>query len=219
MRSRSALASQKDIFLGGEADAWFRRNREAMASPHYAENDTIYEAIKDLAQSGAVATPRLLEVGASSGVRLARLNAELGLDVAGVEPSAAAVAEAHAAGLAMSVGTADHLPFPDASFDIVVFGFCLYLCDPADLFRIAAEADRVLKQTGWIVIQDFYAETPTTRPYHHFEGVYSRKMDYRTLFSWHPAYTCYAHRVVGHQGRGFVDDPQEWVATSVLRKK
>ncbi|MEO9298586.1 class I SAM-dependent methyltransferase [Devosia alba] len=165
--------------------------------------------------SGAL---KLLEVGASNGVRLGRVQRELGMDVAGVEPSAAAVAEARTAGLNLSVGTAEHLPFPDTTFDVIVFGFCLYLCDPADLFRIAAEADRVLKKTGWIIIQDFYATAPATRPYHHLDGVYSRKMDYRTLFSWHPAYTCYSQRITAHQTRHFADDPQEWVATSVLRK-
>ena len=215
------MVSQKDIFLGGEGDAWFRRNKEAMNRAEYSENDTVYAAIKEVALSEPPLDGRalkLLEVGASNGLRLGRLQRELGLKVAGVEPSSAAVAEARTAGLNVSVGTAEQLPFPDATFDIVVFGFCLYLCDPADLFRIAAEADRVLKNTGWIIIQDFYAEAPATRPYHHFDGVYSRKMDYRTLFSWHPAYTCYSHRIAGHQTRSFADDPQEWVATSVLRK-
>jgi ubiquinone/menaquinone biosynthesis C-methylase UbiE len=218
---RSVLVNQRDVFLGGEGDAWFRRNKEAMSRSEYAENDGVYEAIKSIAQSGPNPDGplKLLEVGASNGVRLGRVQRELGIGVTGIEPSSAAVAEARTAGLDVHVGTAEHLPFPAATFDIVVFGFCLYLCDPSDLFCIATEANRVLKKTGWIIIQDFYAEVPTTRPYHHFDGVYSRKMDYRTLFSWHPDYTCYAHRVTGHQTSTFADDPQEWVATSVLRKK
>jgi hypothetical protein len=44
-------------------------------------------------------------------------------------------------------------------------------------------------------------------------------MDYRTLFCWHPAYTCYHHRVLHHGQGEYTDDPQEWVATSVIRKK
>jgi len=192
-----------------------------MNRAEFAENDGVYQAIRSIATSGPSPDEsfKLLEVGASNGLRLGHVQRELGMDVAGIEPSSAAVAEARMAGLDVQVGTAENMPFEDDTFDIVVFGFCLYLCDPSDLFRIAAEADRVLKQTGWVVIQDFYAEVPAVRPYHHIEGVYSRKMDYRTLFSWHPDYTCYSHRVVGHQTSGFVDDPQEWVATSVLRKK
>jgi len=104
-------------------------------------------------------------------------------------------------------------------FDIVVFGFCLYLCDREDLFRIAQEADRVLKPDGWLIIHDFFAKTPTRREYHHKPGLFSYKMDYRRLFDWHPAYTCFSDELNHHGRREFTDDPQEWVATSVLRKR
>lgn len=216
------MASQKDLFLGGEGDAWFARNREATARAAYIDNDAVIAAVGDIVRSeapGGAQPLKLLEIGCSNGGRLARLRDAHGLDVAGIEPSSAAVADAAARGLAVEVGTADSLPHPDGAFDIVVFGFCLYLCDPADLFRIASEADRVVKSPGWIIIHDFFAATPTARPYHHRSGVFSRKMDYRTLFDWHPAYTCYSHRVGRHQSGAFEDDANEWVATSVLRKR
>ena len=57
-------------------------------------------------------------------------------------------------------GAADQLYFESQTFDFVVFGFCLYLCDRDDLFEIAKEAHRVLKPTGWLVIHDFFAEPP-----------------------------------------------------------
>ena len=84
-------------------------------------------------------------------------------------------------------GTADRLPYRDGLFDVVVFGFCLYLCDREDLFRIASEADRVLNDQGWLIIHDFYSPVPTRRDYHHKTGIYSYKMDYKTLFEWHPS--------------------------------
>jgi len=93
------------------------------------------------------------------------------------------------------------------------------LCDRQDLFRIAQEANRVLKSDSWLVINDFYAPHPIKREYHHKPGVYSYKMDYRQLFSWHPAYTCFAHKVTFHGRNEFTDEAQEWVATSVMRKK
>jgi hypothetical protein len=86
------------------------------------------------------------------------------------------------------------------------------------LFRIAAEADRVLKPNGWIVIHDFYSPTFVKREYHHRSGVFSRKMDYRTLFDWHPAYACLSHEVRHHADDGYTDERQDWVAVSVLRK-
>jgi len=143
----------------------------------------------------------------------------MGLNCSGIEPSAKAVAVAQQLGLQVSQGTADALPYESGSFDVLIFGFCLYLCDRDDLFRIAQEADRVLKASAWVIIHDFFATTPLQREYHHFEGLFSYKMDYRKLFDWHPHYTCFAHEVHPHGTMGYTDDPNEWVATSVLRKK
>ncbi len=99
-----------------------------------------------------------------------------------------------------------------------MFGFCLYLCDREDLFRIACEADRVLKNPGWLLIQDFYSPAPVKREYHHRSGLFTHKMDYRTLFTWNPSYVNLVHKVRHHSEGSYTDDPKEWVATSVLRK-
>ena len=119
----------------------------------------------------------------------------------------------------MRQGTAEALPFADASFDIVVFGFCLYLCDREDLFRVAAEADRVLKDPGWLVVSDFHDRSSSLRGYQHRAGVRTHKMDYTTLFTWHPAYTVYSHRLSEHGRSGYTDAAQDWTALSVLRKR
>ena len=66
----------------------------------------------------------------------------------GIEPSFKAVETACTSGVNAVQGTADRLPYRDGLFDVVVFGFCLYLCDREDLFRIASEADRVLNDQG-----------------------------------------------------------------------
>lgn len=142
----------------------------------------------------------------------------MGYQCKGIEPSEKAVAFARQKGLEVYQGTADNLPFPDKSFDIVIFGFCLYLCDRDDLFRIAQEADRVLNNPGWLIILDFFSPTPVMKPYHHLQGLYSFKMDYRSLFTWHPAYTCFRHTVIHHETGQYTDEPQEWIAISVLRK-
>lgn len=142
----------------------------------------------------------------------------MGCQCKGIEPSVEAVALARQNGLEVYQGTAGSLPFPDKSFDIVIFGFCLYLCDRDDLFRIAQEADRVLMNPGWLIIHDFFSPTPLEKVYHHLPELFSFKMDYRKLFTWHPAYTCFRHTILHHEKHQYTDDPQEWVATSVLRK-
>lgn len=214
---------QKDIFLRFEADAWFERNQQSVAQRNFATDDPVTAATVQIAQLSQYAdrkeSMQILEVGCGEGRRLSWLSEKLGADVFGVEPSAMAVEQACSRGVTAQRGTADSLPFESAKFDILIFGFCLYVCDRQDLFRIAQEADRVLKPDAWLVINDFFAPTPVRREYHHKPGVFSYKMDYRALFEWHPAYTCYAHRI-NHHGQGsFTDDSHEWVATSVLRKR
>ena len=214
---------QKTVFLNDEGDAWFERNHQAIQSRSFNHDEPVIQAIirscvakKDNACGGGAT---LLEIGCGEGKRLSWLTENLGIECHGIEPSAKAVSAAKSVGIEVLQGTADKLPYKSGTFDIVVFGFCLYLCDREDLFRIAQEADRVMKSDAWVIIHDFFAPTPTRREYHHKAGLFSFKMDYRKLFDWHPAYTCFAHELSHHERREFTDDPQEWVATSVLRKK
>jgi len=90
------------------------------------------------------------------GERLNYINHSINCSVSGVDPSLNAVNHCKLNNIDAIVGTADSLTHKDNLFDIVIFGFCLYLCDRNDLFRISMEADRVLKKEGWIIIQDFF---------------------------------------------------------------
>jgi ubiquinone/menaquinone biosynthesis C-methylase UbiE len=207
---------QKDHFITGEGDAWFNRNCDAITNKKLPNDDFILSEILCLPPPPNIY--RVLEIGCSNGLRLEWLINNLGWQCSGLDPSAKAVNEACKRGVDAHQGTADRLPFPASSFDIVVFGFCLYLCDRDDLFRIAYEADRVCANPGWLIIHDFYSPLPCARVYHHLEGLFSYKMDYRNLFLWHPEYTCFKHTVSQHGKSCYTDDQQEWVATSVLRK-
>ena len=46
----------------------------------------------------------------------------------------------------LKIGTAEKLKFEDDKFDLIIFGFCLYLCDREDLIKIVDETNRVLKK-------------------------------------------------------------------------
>jgi ubiquinone/menaquinone biosynthesis C-methylase UbiE len=88
---------------------------------------------------------------------LARFKSSKGWSGAGLDPSAKAISALNDAGLRGVVGTAEALPQADQSVDLLIYGFCLYLCDRDDLFQIAAEAHRVLKPKSWLAILDFRA--------------------------------------------------------------
>jgi len=209
---------QREVFLRAEGDAWLERNSPPATARALPDSDELLLAILQLPAPRADAPTRLLEIGCAGGLRLGWLRQNRSFDCYGLDPSAKAVAAANARGVNAQQGTAENLPFESAAFDIVVFGFCLYLCDREDLFRIAGEADRVLRNPGWIVIQDFYSPAPEQRPYHHRSGVFSFKMDYLMLFTWHPAYCNYFHKISHHVDGTYTDDRDEWVATSILRK-
>ena len=212
---------QKQIFLESEGDAWFDRNHLAIQKRNDLE-DPVVSAIGHCMSTDSDRNQKqktLLEIGCGEGKRFKYLTKKFNMTCHGIEPSPKAVALATRNQFSVVRGTADSLPYDAQAFDFLIFGFCLYLCDQEDLFRIAYEADRVLKKSGWIIIHDFFATTASRNDYHHFEGLNSYKMDYRRLFDWHPYYTCFSHNVIKHAEKGYTDDPKEWVAISVLRKK
>jgi len=145
---------QKNIFLKSEADAWFARNKENLSRRNF-EDDNIVRAISDISKSSSNTMLKILEIGCGGGERLNYISNSINCSVSGVDPSLDAVNHCKLNNIDAIVGTADSLTHKDNAFDIVIFGFCLYLCDRGDLFRISTEADRVLKKEGWIIIQDF----------------------------------------------------------------
>lgn len=208
---------QKSEFLAGEADAWYRRNAE-----HLSANSPLRDLAADTlaAELTGIARPRVLEVGCGRGDNLAALARRRAIDGHGIEPSASAVEAGRAAlpGLDLRTGTADLLPYDDAAFDAVWFGFCLYLVDRELLGRCVAEADRVLKDGGVLCIVDFDPDVPSRRAYHHRPGLWSYKMDHSRLFLANPAYRL-AHKVsASHAGIQWHPDPQERIGLWICRK-
>ena len=206
----------KTLFLESEGNAWFERNREKRKNFVYPDDDRILLEILNLQNLPEQAN--ILEVGCAGGERLSWLESSKQYKCQGIEPSSNAVLSACSSGADVVQGTADSLPFEDESFDVLIFGFCLYLCDRTDLFKIAFEADRVLKAPGWIIIEDFFSEKPKSNPYHHYEGLTSFKMDYRRLFTWHPWYTCTKHEICKNGEFTFTDESNEWMSVSLIRK-
>lgn len=206
------MTSQKDSFLETEGDGYFTRNAGKLVP---RRDDPVVEAILRLGLTATAA----LEIGAANGHRLVALHDRLGCTGAGIDPSAAAIEAGRAAfpQCDLRVGTADVLPFADAAFDLVLFGFCLYLVDPSLHFRAVAEADRVLRDGGHLVIVDFLPPFPYANPYVHVPGLKASKHAYARMFTAHPGYTLVQRTLIG--ATGGVPQPDDRVSIDILAKR
>ncbi|ATC98057.1 MULTISPECIES: class I SAM-dependent methyltransferase [Pseudoalteromonas] len=205
---------QRDIFLSSEGDKWFERNKQVYSETH---EDKVIDFIK----AQELTPKRVLEIGCASGLRLHSLYKEFGSDGYGVDPSSFAIetGKKNYPHLHLSVATADSIDFEKDSFDFVILGFCLYLCDREDLFTIAAKVDKVLKNGGYIIIQDFLPPYPYKNKYSHCEGLYSYKFDHSRMFTWNPLYSTLATDISTHSARELRTDVDERVGISLLYKQ
>lgn len=206
---------QADSFLTGEADQWFIRNRDALAA-RQAEDDPVMAAIGQL----GLAPRRAVELGAANGYRLDWMRDYFGTDGIGIEPSAAAVADGHQRfpGIKLEQGLAHDIARLDGPFDMVIFGFCLYLVDRDGLFGLAAAVDQALASGGHLAIYDFQPPIPLRNAYAYKSGLFSYKLDYAAMFSWNPAYVPVYRHITDHDGKPFGGDPNEAVGVTILKK-
>ncbi len=174
--------NQADEFEKGEGDAWFTRNKDKLG----LEEDPVIDLIEQHVENVGF----VFEVGCANGWRLKRIEELWGSIVSGVDPSREAINAAVKLDIPAYYGTAKNLGWIDSgSVDILIYGFCLYLCDPEDYFEIALEGDRVLKDGGYLIIHDFDANgVPRRVPYEHKKGIFSYHFEFERLWESHPWY-------------------------------
>ncbi len=207
--------SQKNIFTKSEGDEWYNRNKTAMG---VAEDESL--SVLNVIKANQLQPKTILEVGCANGFYLNELQKNFNCTAYGIDPSQIAINEGikQFQNLNLQVGTSDVLNFESNRFDLIIFGFCLYLSDPNDLFKIAYEADRCLKNKGHILIKDFAPKIPFKNKYIHTEGVNSYKMNYAKLFDWHPAYQTVFMSTTSHKGLSLRTNPNEQIGLTLLYK-
>lgn len=169
---------QSAAFSAGEGDQWFERNLDAPMNGDVIRVLTTLEC-----------RPKtIVEIGCGTGRYLNAMWREYGGHCIGFDPSQQAIDYGRKKHLRLDlrVGTAGS--FYGIHMDVLVFGFCLYLVDRHDLFRVVDDADWCVKDNGYIIIHDFDQATPKKVPYKHKDGLYSYKMDYSKLWLANPAY-------------------------------
>ncbi|WP_061216124.1 class I SAM-dependent methyltransferase [Leptospira santarosai] len=206
------MNSQKKVFLSGEGDQWFIRNKNILDE----QTDILIQTFLSI----QLKPKKVLEIGCSNGRRLSLIQSVFASECYGIDPSKQGIEEGKRIyqNLSLQVATADNLPFEDNTFDTIIFGFCLYLCDRKDLFKIAYEADRCLSENGHIVIKDFYPPFPYRNNYSHYSGLFSYKMNYEKMFEWNPIYKKIFCNVFSHDGFLSNIPPDERIGIIILNK-
>jgi SAM-dependent methyltransferase len=132
----------------------------------------------------AALQPRsLCDIGCGAGGLIAHARS-LGISGVGIEPDQTRVAEAKAAGLDVRGGTAEALPFADASFDLVTFENSLH--HVTDIALALREAARVARRAIVIVDPWFDLSIATQATGDRFERWLKRVDRMSGMVHWDP---------------------------------
>jgi len=205
--------NQKDTFLQDEGNQWYLRNKNAILNKSS-------DPVIDLLSQRHLKPENVLEIGCSNGWRLSIIQELFHSSCYGFDPSGQAINQGREKYPLLNLvqGTADTIPFPDKKFDLIIFGFCLYLCDRKDLFKIIYEADKSLNEKGNLIIYDFEPPFPYKNQYQYKEGVFSYKMNYSNLFLSNPSYFLVAKNTITLCGFEKIEEPNERVSVTLMMK-
>ena len=210
------MPSQSQIFLDGEGDQWYLRNRAAIEVQSFDAQDVefIFQTLKGTTFN----IKNILEIGCSSATKLKLLSSGFMANGAGIDPSILAIERARNLypEFDFHVGLASNLPFQANKFDLILFGFCLYLVPPEEIELTLMEALRVLRPKSLIAITDFDAGIEMTQIYKHADGVKAYKRDYAQHLGRLCNLSLIAKKSFCHQGNWFVTDRNERISTQVF---
>lgn len=207
---------QKDIFLKNEGNKYLERNKEVYLNDGNLEGNELFRVCDKYIKEGF----RILEIGCCNGINLNYYSQLKNVELYGIDPSSEAIeiGKKQYPKINLMVGTADKLDFEDGYFDMVIFGCCLCLVDRKLLFKSICEADRVLKNKGFLCVIDFDVNNAKKNPYKHVEGLYTYKYDYSSLFTCYPEYTLIEKFTKKNEEEPFFEYMDNRVANWVLYK-
>lgn len=162
-----------------DANAWYQRNA-AVLIPSRCTHDICTDVIRS--RGLLEGTPQtVIELGASNGWRLdglRRLAPDHRYIAVELSPEAVQAGRSAYPEIQFLEASVAAVPRPDACADLVIISFVLHWIDREELPLVVAEADRVLRPGGALVVADFWPAEPVDVPYHHRAGVWTFKRDY-----------------------------------------
>ena len=209
--------TNKKLFKEGEANQWFRRNKENLEAravdPHTSLLIDWLKPFKDEISD-------VLEIGCGSGQSLNYIVESISAKGYGVEPSVEAVEyiNGNFPKIQALVGFGDEVPLFQ-KFDLVHLGFFLYLVDREKYLRCISEADRLVKFGGFLSILDFETPFPYSNPYAHKSGVFSHKQNNSDVFVACGLYSVVNKFQFSHSNFSFDEEIDERVSITLLYKE
>ena len=212
------MGNQELIFSQSEGDNWFYRNLPQIES---TDSWTDVNFIKSRLRPFNSRVSKILEVGCAAGHKVESLATDFDAEPFGIDPSARAVDTAvKRTGKSKNfrIGTADKIEFPDSNFDLVFVAFCLYLVSREALDVSINEIDRVLKDGGFLVLEDFDPGIDLSRDYIHHPDITTYKSNYGNHFLNMGNYYLVEKRSFSHTTEYLAEDINERISIQILQK-
>ena len=211
----------KKLFLETEGDAYYQRNKNALTKDNIGEDINFYSSF--FSEMNILnKNTKFVEIGASNGHNLKYFKEKFECEVFGIDPSSEATKEGNKQFFnnkkVLLQGTSDSLPYDDESTDIVMFGFSLFWVGRKYLYRSISEADRILKEGGYLLITDFDTPLPYKRDNIHNKDTFTCKMNYSKFYLCNPQYSLICKKNYSHESNTFNKDIQERVSAQILYK-
>jgi SAM-dependent methyltransferase len=175
--------SQEQVWRDKEADAWFRRNGDALLLPAEADDPVLASlATFDLPDQGT-----MLDLGGSTGRFAAGfLRSNPGWSAHVLELSREAIAAGRKAfpDVRFSAGSIAEpmLPVSSDKYDLVVVSAVLQFVERGLLSRAIANTDSALNNGGLLILYDFDPPYPRANAYAHNNGCFTYKQNYTSCF-------------------------------------
>lgn len=206
-----------DDFDSNDADDWFDRNKNKLTN-HY---DIIDRQLLSIFSQYISSTSKFLEIGCGDGSRASKIAKEFKCTVSGIDLSTKGITRGKKRykNIQLDQGDARSLPFDSKTFDFVYLGFFLYLINRDFYLKVLSEADRMVKDDGYLAILDFDVPTTYSNNYVHRPTMKSFKMDNSKVFSASGLYTLVAKSTFQHNSDKPGIDVDQRVSVQILQKE
>ena len=209
---------QAHTFLNTEGNHFYSRSMHSIDNElKFSYSKYIFDQLKPFESE----IRNIFEIGCGDGNICSMLSELFHSSGYGVDPSSIAVATGNAQfnNIELPVGISSELFPANHSMDLVYFGFCLYLVDRDLLMQSIAEASRILRYVGFLVVLDFDPNQRVKVEYKHHPNIWTYKDNYSEYFLTGGQFALISKQSFSHTSNYFVEDRSERLSISILYKE